>query len=284
MVATGANDSIKKVGTNIEIIDLIDYSVETFILKDPRGNRFDAIGSLVHDQPVIIGGAYDWGREDRATDDGFIIGQPQRSLNILQGRDRSASVVLKENTLLITGGLGRIRNAGDVEGLNSMELISAPLAPSLTWPLHVDIGPELPFSIHEHSMVKVADNAVFLIGGCGKMKPEITNGMFGGTTWKIDPTDNFKITEGPSLHSRRNSWWPKPACGQMTINGRIFLVACGHWNWPDSNSFKMDSLDGNSLKLLDTSLPDQNWIDGMKYSTYYITWPKIVFVIGLIFL
>ena len=81
MVATGANNSIKKVGTNVEIIDLIDYSVETFILKDPRGNRFDAIGSLVHDQPVIIGGAYDWGREERATDDGFIIGEHQKLLN-----------------------------------------------------------------------------------------------------------------------------------------------------------------------------------------------------------
>ena len=124
MVATGANNSIKKVGSNVEIIDLIDYSVETFILKDPRGNRFDAIGSLVHDQPVIIGGAYDWGREERATDDGFIIGEHQKSLNILQGRDRSASVVLKENTLLITGGLGRIRNAGDVQGLNSMEILN----------------------------------------------------------------------------------------------------------------------------------------------------------------
>ena len=102
------------------------------------------------------------------------------------------------------------------------------------------------------------------------MKPETTNGMFGGTTWKIDPSDNFKITEGPSLHSRRNSWWPKPACGQMKINGRIFLVACGHWNWPDSNSFKMDSLDGNSLKLLDISSPDQEWIDGMKLEIFQI--------------
>ena len=114
MVATGTNKSIKKVGTNIEIIDLIDLSVKILLLKDPRGDRFDAIGSLVQDQPIIIGGSYDWGVEQRAKQDGFIIGQHQRSLNLLQGRDRSASVVLKENTLLITGGLGRIRNAGGV--------------------------------------------------------------------------------------------------------------------------------------------------------------------------
>ena len=252
MVATGANNSIKKVGTNVEIIDLIDYSVETLILKDPRGNRFDAIGCLVHDQPVIIGGAYDWGRENRATEDGYIIGQHQRSLNLLQGRDRSASVVLKENTLLITGGLGRIRNAGDVEGLNSMELISING--------QIELGPKLPFTIHEHSMVKVRDNAVYMIGGCGQMKPEIPNGMFGGTTWKIDPTDNFKMIEGPSLSPKRHTWWPKPACGKMKINGRTFLVACGHWN-----SLGGDSHKGNSLKLLDVSLPDQKWIDGIRF-------------------
>ena len=132
---------------------------------------------------------------------------------------------------------------------------------------HIEHGPELPFTIYEHSMVKVTDNAVYMIGGCGQMKPEIPNGRFGGTTWKINPTDNFKIIEGPSLSSRRNILWPKPACGQMKISGRTFLVAYGHWNWPEfSNSFKMDSVDGNSLKLLDISLPDQNWIDGMKYS------------------
>ena len=246
MVATGTNKSIKKVGTNIEIIDLIDLSVKTLLLKDPRADRFDAIGSLVQDQPVIIGGSYGWG-DERATQDGFIIGQHQSSLNLSQGRDRSASVVLKENILFVTGGLGRIGNTGDLEDLNSMELISING--------HIEHGPELPFTIYEHSMVKVTDNAVYMIGGCGQMKPEIPNGMFGGRTWKIDPTDNFKITEGPSLSSRRHSWWPKPACGQMKINGRIFLVACGHWN----------SMGGNSIKLLNISLPNQSWIDGMKY-------------------
>ena len=251
MVATGTDDSIKKVGTNIEIIDLIDSSVKTLLLKDPRGNRFDAIGSLVQNQPFIIGGSNDWGVEQRAKQDGFIIGQRQNSINLSQGRDRSASVVLKENTLFITGGLGRIGNSGDLEGLNSMEVISING--------HIEYGPELPFTIHEHSMVKVRDNAVYMIGGCGQMKPEIPNGMFGGTTWKIDPTDNFKITEGPSLSPKRHTWWPKPACGKMKINGRTFLVACGHWN-----SLGGDSHKGNSLKLLDVSLPDQKWIDGIR--------------------
>ena len=127
MVATGANDSIKKVGTNIEIIDLIDSSMKSLLLNDPRANRFDAIGSLVQDQPVIIGGSYGWGFKERATQDGFIIGQHQNSLNLSQGRDRFAGVVLKENTLFVTGGLGWSGKSRDVEclnGLNSMELIS----------------------------------------------------------------------------------------------------------------------------------------------------------------
>ena len=30
---------------------------------------------------------------------------------------------------------------------------------------HIEHGPELPFTIHDHSMVKIEDNAVYMIGG-----------------------------------------------------------------------------------------------------------------------
>ena len=49
-------------------------------------------------------------------------------------------------------------------------------------------------------------------------------------TWIVDPTNDFRITEGPSLNKGRQFH----GCAKMTINGRTILVVAGGYGAMDS--------------------------------------------------
>ena len=68
-------------------------------------------------------------------------------------------------------------------------------------------------------------------------------------TWIVDPTNEFQITEGPSLNEARNNH----GCAKMTLNGRIILVVAGGFR----NGGRL-----NSVEILD---PQGNnvWTQGM---------------------
>ena len=65
-------------------------------------------------------------------------------------------------------------------------------------------------------MIQYDEKSIYIIGG-------FQNGSISNKTWIVDPTNEFQITEGPSLNKGRYSH----GCAKMTLNGRTILVVSG---------------------------------------------------------
>ena len=65
-------------------------------------------------------------------------------------------------------------------------------------------------------MIQYDEKSIYIIGG-------FQNGSISNKTWIVDPTNEFQITEGPSLNKGRYSH----GCAKMTLNGRTILVVAG---------------------------------------------------------
>ena len=104
-------------------------------------------------------------------------------------------------------------------------------------------GPDLPFTISDHSMIQYDEKSIYIIGG-------FQNNLKSNKTWIVDPTNGFTIREGPSLKEKRI----RHKCAKMTINDRTILVVAGGY--------------GNSLNLLDSveildPLRNKEWDSGL---------------------
>ena len=73
-------------------------------------------------------------------------------------------------------------------------------------------------------------------------------------TWIVDPTNEFQITEGPSLNETRQNH----GCAKMTVNGRTILVVAGGLGALESGGF--GALD--SVEILDP-LGNNVWTQGL---------------------
>ena len=155
---------------------------------------------------------------------------PNHGFEMMIPRSFISSVVLNESKIWITGGWSYNKRR-----VKSTEIISLDQPPVP--------GPDLPFTVYDHSMVLVDPTTIYLIGG-------YQNNQISNKTWIIDPTNDFQIKVGPSVNIER---WGH-SCSKMRIKGKIFLVVAGGWN--------NGALD--SVELLDTTYPDQGWKMGMK--------------------
>ena len=104
-------------------------------------------------------------------------------------------------------------------------------------------GPELPFRIDGHSMIQYDEKSIYIIGGW-------QNDFRSKKTWIVNPTNEFKLKEGPSLNKARISH----GCAKMTLNGKTILVVAG------GQGEGLETLD--SVEILD---PSENnvWTQGM---------------------
>ena len=129
-----------------------------------------------------------WKTGDEVNQDCVAIGYPDLKIQMLEKRSWTSGIVLNypEKTLWITGGLSE-RKAG--RGHSSSEFIY------LNKP--AERGPDLPFEIHGHCMIKYNDSAIFIIGG--DLDEYDYRGPVISKSWIIDPTNNFSIRNGPSL-------------------------------------------------------------------------------------
>ena len=91
-------------------------------------------------------------------------------------------------------------------------------------------GRDLPFTISCHSMIQYNEKSIYIIGG---LQNDSYNDNYdddhdstSNKTWIVDPTNEFKITEGPSLNVGRLFH----GCAKMTLNGRTILVVAGGYN------------------------------------------------------
>ena len=102
-------------------------------------------------------------------------------------------------------------------------------------------------------MVQIDPNTIFIIGGSmsgSKSSPVSTSTK----TWVVDP-ETFNIRPGPPLNIARSGH----SCSQMTLNGKIYLVAIGgydEYRW-------MGALD--SVELLDPT-SSKGWILGNDFT------------------
>ena len=218
----------------LEIIDLIDTTSKPVIVADTNGSRKGAIGGILQNKPVICGG-YDSDVEPIANFS--IIGMSNNNFKMMSSRCGSASIVLNESKIWVTGG------TSDNEK-QTTEMISLD-QPSVA-------GPDFSFTVSDHSMVLVDPTTIYLIAG-------LQNEQKSNKTWIINPSNNFQIRMGPPLNIAR---W-KHSCSKMKIEGRIFLVAAGGFFCSgDMGGIVEETLD--SVELLDTTCPDNGW----KMGTY----------------
>ena len=66
-------------------------------------------------------------------------------------------------------------------------------------------------------MIQYDEKSIYIIGG------RRNDLYFSNKTWIVDPTNEFRITEGPSLKKGRAGH----GCAKMTLNGRTILVVAG---------------------------------------------------------
>ena len=155
-------------------------------------------------------------------------------MEMIEKREGAASVALGQNTLWIVGG------SNEWNDLSSTEFIKLG-QPSVK-------GPKLPFRISGHSMIQYNEKSIYIIGGT-------QNGQFSSKkTWIVDPTNEFRIKEGPSLNKARFSH----GCAKMTFNGRTILVVAGGFGALQSGGY--GSLD--SVEILDP-LGNNVWTQGL---------------------
>ena len=220
-MGAGWRDIVDKV----EIIDLIDSSMENEVYEDKSMARGSAFGGLLKNKP-LVGGGYN-SLLGGHLQDCKIHCHPDNSVFImLDKRFFSSCVVIDQTKLYITGGLGK----------KSTEILSLDQSPVK--------GPELPFMIYGHSMIQVDPKKIYLIGGT-------QNSVTCNKTWIIDPMNNFDIRSGPTLNEAREGH----SSNKMKINSKIYLVVVGG----RGNHGILDS-----VELLDTTSANQGWIKGMN--------------------
>ena len=185
-----------------EIVDFLNPKTKYKLLASnvPRVNY--ATGGLLQNSPIVCGGFN--------SQDCVVIGKPEMEMKMIEKRVGvgAASVALDQNTLWIVGGEDEHLN--DLRSTcSSTEFIKLG-QPSVK-------GPDLPFTICGHSMIQYDEKSIYIIGGS-------QNGSgFSKKTWIVDPTNEFQITEGPSLKKGREFH----GCAKMTLNGRTILVVAG---------------------------------------------------------
>ena len=92
-------------------------------------------------------------------------------------------------------------------------------------------------------MIQYDEKFIYIIGG-------YQNGSVSKKTWIVNPNNEFKITEGPSLDKGRDGH----GCAKMTLDGKTILVVAGGYG----EDFK--TLD--SVEILDPS-GNNVWTPGL---------------------
>ena len=193
----------------IEIIDLFNPEASFGFNgsgTDPTLRCIGSTGAILDGQPVICGGAknsalgiYEMFQYIKVVDNPAIT-----SIDMIQDRSHSASVVLGKSSLWITGGV----NFQQKFLLKSSEIVT--LGGDPIKGLSSEPGPELPFTIYYHGMVKIDAHSIYIIG-------EKQDGMISKNVWIVDPTDGYSIKKGPSLKTSRYGF----SCGKIEIAGNI---------------------------------------------------------------
>ena len=201
-----------------EIVDLLNPNAKYQLLANNVPRVSAATGGLLQTTPIVCGGE---DSQEIILPDCVVIGQTEMKRNMVEKRKLAASVALDQSMLWIVGG----RNGSILKSTEYIKLDQ----PSVK-------GPDLPFTIVGHSMIQYDDKSVYIIGGW-------QNDLISKKTWIVDPTNEFRITEGPSLNKGRIDH----GCAKMTLNGRTILVVAGGYNGGHLDSVEILDPLGNNV-------------------------------------
>ena len=93
---TGKPNYIEIVALNDFKNDIHEIMASRKIPKSKIKKRFGAVGGILENIPLICGGIYENSQED-VCQDGFILGQPDKKIEMLKKRAHASCVVLDSN-------------------------------------------------------------------------------------------------------------------------------------------------------------------------------------------
>ena len=128
-----------------EIVDLTNPNAKYELLTNNVPRVSFATGGHLQNSPIICGGSQN---VFNISQDCVVIGQPEKEMQMIEKRDMAACVALDQSTLWIAGGFNGRNN------LRSTEYIKLG-QPSVK-------GPDLPFTIVEHSMIQYDEKSKYL--------------------------------------------------------------------------------------------------------------------------
>ena len=205
--------------------------------------RYSSIGGLLCGQPIICGG---YNGESVVNDCFFVKGSlGEMTVKLKYMRTSATSIALNGTAIWVLGGADENYNH-----LNSSEIITTDSSFETV---------ALPFTISNHCMVKVSENAIYVIGGW-------QNYTSSRETWIIDPVDGLSISKGPSMNKDRTDM----SCGTMKIKGQtVIIVAGGDWDVDDPIT-TVEILDPTSVL---------GWIYG---NSFFIKLSRIIELVGFL--
>ena len=192
-------------------------------------------GTLVQGQPFMCGGIDYETRRHHVLKTFYHVGNDDAGLGtMLCQRFYGSCVELKSKSVWIVGGKTRNNTRWKDTHLETTEIIIK----SSNDPLKHIQGPNLPFTISHHAMIKYDDHRIFIIGGD-------QDGVITNQTWIVDQLDDFKITRGPSMIEKRSGF----SCGSIILNGKyVILVAGGNGERLGTTLKSVEILDPTSTK------------------------------------
>jgi hypothetical protein len=219
LVSTGYPDSFS---VKSEVIDLKDASNICQDYEDYPIQVMGAVGGLVNEvDPLVCGG-------EPYTNRCHIINHPGQSSEMLEKRGYAASLTLNTTHLWITGGL----NSSGI-ALQTSEFVSIGQ--------NAVKGPNLPYAVHLHCLVRVNSSTALLCGG--------NNGEFLNACYYMNLEDH-SWSQGPSMITKRI----QHSCGMFksaTHQGRSVVIAAGGYG------------NGDFLDSVEILNPTTNtWIEG----------------------
>ena len=203
MVAGGFKIGLFNDRSYIEVIHLINPNL-SFTFQDKRLSKLHMCngGGILQNQILICGGLQGFVTPQIYENDIVVLGQQSQPTNnkLLESRGYSKSVVLNDEKIWIIGGRQK----------NTTEFVFPDQSPIK--------GPDMPFTLSSHEVIKVDEKRIFILGGYQNGKPS-------NKTWIVDPTNNFDVEEGPLMNTHRLQF----SGSTLNIGAKKYiLVAGGH--------------------------------------------------------
>ena len=190
-------------GVGTEVFQFIESNSTTNYGELPK-QRYDAIGSILGDVPILCGGnypLYHGAYNDCIT---FENSKWDTSHLLTEYRVSSAGVQINYTSFWILGG------GGESSYLNSTEFIIQGETNGIP-------GPRLPYNMSKMCVAKLSETEIFVIGGENREQGISTD------VWIYNPQNDFEKMQGPSLNDSRK----RHSCSILRDGEKTQIVVAG---------------------------------------------------------